>query len=363
MVLEQLLSPVPGGTGRYARELAAALAASAPSGSTVSGWVGAHGDFAAAKVPGVDGPHRLALGHRALAVAWERGIGPQPRHADVVHAPTLLVPPRRRTPLVVTIHDAVPWTHPETLTPRGVAFHRRMGARAAATADRIVVPTQATADRLAGVFDFGDRVRVVPLGVAAGLSIPPDAALRRKGFGLPERYLVTVATLEPRKGLDILLDGLAAGGVDVPLAVVGPKGWGGVDVESQARARGLSDRVLALGLLGDADLSAVVGGALALVAPSREEGFGLPVIEAMALGTPAVVSDAPALVEVAGGAAIVTPVGDPAALALALQALIADPGHGELLRDAGRRRAADFSWTRAAEAMWDVYGDAAAHRA
>ncbi|MDQ1710385.1 MAG: hypothetical protein QOG49_1770, partial [Frankiaceae bacterium] len=206
LVLEQLLSRVPGGTGRYARELAAALAASAPDGSTVTGWVGAHGDFAAARVAGVQGPQRLAIGHRALAVAWERGVGPAPRGADVVHAPTLLMPPRRRTPIVVTIHDAVPWTHPETLTARGVAFHRRMGARAAAYADRVIVPSQATAAALAAVVDFGDRVRVVPMGVSAAVTPPSDARVRRRELGLPDRYLVTVATLEPRKGLDVLLD-------------------------------------------------------------------------------------------------------------------------------------------------------------
>jgi glycosyltransferase involved in cell wall biosynthesis len=187
--------------------------------------------------------------------------------------------------------------------------------------------------------------------------VPPDAEERRRKLGLPERYLVTVATLEPRKGLDVLLDALAQG-PDLPLAVAGPPGWGDIDVASEARSRGLQDRVIALGQLRDEDLAAVVGGATALVQPSREEGFGLPVLEAMSLGTPAVISDAPALVEVAGGAAIVTPVGDPAALSLALQALIADPGHGELLRDAGLRRAADFSWIKAADAMWGIYSQA-----
>ena len=358
LVLEQLLSPVPGGTGRYTRELAAALAAMRPAGSKVIGWVGAHGNFAAARVTGVEGPHRLALGHRALAVAWERGVGPAPRHADVVHAPTLLVPPRRRTPLVVTIHDAVPWTHPETLTARGVAFHKRMGARAAATADRIVVPTRATADRLSEVLDLGDRVRVVPLGVSGSISEPADAQARRRRMRLPDRYFVTVATLEPRKGLDVLLDALAR--PDAPpisLVVAGPPGWGDVVVADEARKRGIADRVVGLGLLGDEDLSAAIGGAVALVQPSREEGFGLPVVEAMSLRTPVVISDARALLEVAGGAAVVTPVGDPAALSAALHGLYSDPAEAERLRDAGVRRASAFSWETAADTMWNVYSE------
>jgi glycosyltransferase involved in cell wall biosynthesis len=357
LVLEQLLSRVPGGTGRYARELGAALAATAAADATVTGWVGAHGDFAAARIAGVDGPHRLALGHRALAVAWERGVGPAPRGADVIHAPTVLMPPRRRTPIVVTIHDAVPWTHPETLTARGSAFHRRMGERAAAQADRVIVPSQATADALASVFEFGDRVRIVPLGVTAACGAPPDARARRRQLGLPDRYLVTVATLEPRKGLDVLLDALADV-PDLPLVVVGPVGWGGVDVPTAAASRGLGDRVLALGEVSDADLGAIMSGAAALVEPSREEGFGLPVLEAMALGTPTVISDTPALVELAAGAAVVTPIGDAAALAAALVATTSDAGRGADLSAAGRSRAAGFTWAATARSTWEVYAEA-----
>ena len=357
LVLEQLLSRVPGGAGRYSRELAGALAASMPAGTALTGWVGAHGDFAAARVPGVEGPHRLALGHRALAVAWERGLGPAPRATDVIHAPTLLMPPRRRTPVVVTIHDAVPWTHPETLTPRGVAFHLRMGARAAAQADRIIAPSHAAADSLSKVLDLGDRVRVVPLGMSSTVTLPPDARARRRTLGLPDRYLVTVATLEPRKGLDVLLDAL----VDVPeipLVIIGPDGWGGVDVASAAHKRGLTDRVIHLGQISDANLAVVVSGALALVQPSREEGFGLPVLEAMSLGTPTVISSAAALTELAGGAALVTPVGDAAALMVALSEITGDAGRREILAVAGRQRAGAFTWVTAAAQTWNVYREA-----
>src|SRR5664279_3738737 len=118
LVVEQCLAPVPGGTGRYAYEVAAALARSAPPGSTVTGWSAWHRHPGAAVVPGVRGPRRLPLGRRTLTAAWERGVGPAPRTVDLVHAPTLLFPPRRWRPLVVTMHDAVPWTHPETLRMR-----------------------------------------------------------------------------------------------------------------------------------------------------------------------------------------------------------------------------------------------------
>lgn len=354
-LVEQCLAPVPGGTARYARELAAALAAGAPEGFAVEGWTALHASPAAAVVPGVAGPHRLPLGRRALIAAWERGVGPVPR-ADLVHAPTLLVPPRRGTPLVATIHDAVPWTHPETLTQRGVAWHRRMGARVAASADLVIVPTRAVAAELASFLDLGDRVRVVGEG-ADSLAVPGDAAERRAALGVEGPYLFSLATLEPRKGLDVALSALAeAGAPDLPLVVVGQPGWGGVDLDTTADALGLHPgRVRALGRVSDADLAAVFAGALALVAPSRAEGFGLPVAEAMALGVPVVCSDAPALVEVTGGAALTVPVDDVVALAEALAAVVSDAALRARLVAAGRERAAGMTWAAAASATWAAY--------
>ena len=354
-LVEQCLAPVPGGTARYTRCLGAALAAAAPDGWSVEGWTALHASTAGAVLPGVAGPHRLPLGRRALIAAWERGVGPVP-HADLVHAPTLLAPPRRGRPLVVTIHDAVPWTHPETLTQRGVAWHRRMGARLAASADLVVVPTRAVADELAGFLDLGDRVRVVFEG-ADSLVVPADAAERRERLGLPEAYFATVATLEPRKGLDVALSALAeVAAPDVPLVVVGQPGWGGVDLDATAASLGLRDgRVRALGRTSDEDLAAVLGGALALVAPSRAEGFGLPVAEAMAAGVPVVCSEAPALVEVAGGAAYTVPVDDAVSLAEALGAVARDEGLRARLRAAGLARTAGMTWAATAAATWAVY--------
>ena len=361
VVVEQCLAPVPGGTGRYTRELAAALAGTAPAGATVTGWTAWHRRPGAATVPGVRGPRRLPLPRRALVAAWERGLGPAPADADVVHAPTPLAPPRRRVPLVVTIHDAVPWTHPETLTARGVAWHRRAAAYAARAADAVVVPTAAVAGELSGVLPGldPDRLHVVGEGATEALAAsPPDAAARLARLALPAGgFLLSLSTLEPRKGLDVLLAALADRAAPaLPLAVVGQAGWGGVDPRAEAARLGLPpDRVRVLGGLDDADLAAVLHAAVALVAPSRAEGFGLPVLEAMAAGVPAVTSDAPALVEVGGGATLVVPRDDPPALAAALRSVVEDAALRDRLRSAGPRRAAEFSWTRAAGALWTVY--------
>src|SRR6476620_2298189 len=210
VVTEQLLAPVPGGTGRYTAEICAALITEAPPGATVQCWTAWHRDVAAARVPGMPAPRRLPLARRPLALAWERGLPVRPRGGDLVHAPTLLAPPRGPRPLVVTVHDAVPWTHPETLTPRGVHWHRRMAERVVPTADALVVPTHAVATELAEFVTLPGRVVVSGAGVGKQLGEPPDADERRRRLGVPEGgYLLSVATLEPRKGLDVLLAALA----------------------------------------------------------------------------------------------------------------------------------------------------------
>jgi glycosyltransferase involved in cell wall biosynthesis len=356
--LEQALAPVPGGTGRYARELAAALAATAAPGDSVQGWSAWHRDLGPARSQGSAVPRRLPLPRRALIATWERGARwPVPQGVDVVHAPTLLAPTAVRVPLVVTIHDAVPWTHPETLTPRGVAWHRRMADRVAARADAVVVPTRAVADALAVHVDLR-RVVVVGEGVSSDLVLPADAGARASRLALPAGgFLLTLATLEPRKGLDVLIRALARRtGPALPLLVVGQPGWGGVDPDSLARDEGLdAGRVRVLGRLSDADLATVLHRATALVMPSRAEGFGLPVLEAMAAGTPVVCSADPALAEVGSDAVRIAPIGDDAALAAVLDEVLGDPGLRERMSERGRVRASDYSWEGAARSLWALY--------
>lgn len=365
VLLEQLLAPVPGGTGRYTRELAAALVGTAAPGDTVAGWCAWHLDTRPAGVPGVAGPRRLPLPRRALALAWERGVGPGPDEADVVLAPTVLAPPARR-PLVVAVHDAVPWTHPGTLTRRGAAFHRRMATRLAREAAAVLVPTQAVAEELSARLPLRPgQVHVVGEGVAASVAeLPPDAEARRRRLDLPAGdYLLSLATLEPRKGLDVALAALARLPPGAPpLLVVGQPGWGGVDPLRRAAELGLAPgRVKVLGRLADPDLAVVLSGARLLLAPSRAEGFGLPVLEALAHGVPVVASDAPALVEVAGGAAVHVPAGDPAALAAAVGQVLADPQLAARLAGAGRLRARAFSWEQAGRSVWEVCRTACGH--
>lgn len=354
MIAEQLLAPVPGGTGRYTAQLLRALAATAPPGWTVRGVVARHADVEAARIEGVAGPRVLPLPPRALVAAWETGAPLWPG-GDAVHAPTPLAPPRapRGRSLTVTVHDTVPWSHPETLTPRGVSWHRRMVARAARRADGLVVPTRAVAADLARRVAVRVPVRVAPHGVT---DLGPPAPVP----GLPDRYVLAVGTVEPRKGVDVLVESFAllarsapAEVADVPLLLVGQPGWGGIDPLRLAADHGLpAGRVRVLGRLSDAELATVLGRASVVAVPSRAEGFGLPVLEAMAAGAPVVHTDDPALVEVSAGAALVVPRGDARSLAGELRRVLTDAALAERLASEGHRRADEFTWNGAARAVW-----------
>ncbi len=359
VLLEQLLAPVPGGTGRYSRELTAALAATAPAGWTVGSAVARHADPTPAMIPGVEGPHVLPLPRRALVAAWDSGVPLWPG-GDTVHAPTPLAPPgpRRGRDLVVTVHDTVPWTHPDGLTRRGVGWHRRMIGRAARRAGALVVPTAAVADELPRHVPCQARVHVVGEGVTAAVAcLPEEAAEIVTRLGLPPRYVLAIGTLEPRKGIETLLAALAAPDApDLPVVLAGQPGWGRVDPAVLARQSGLDPgRVHVLGRISDPELAVVLHHAAVLAAPSLAEGFGLPVLEAMAAGVPVVHSDAPALVEVAGGAGVTVERNDPAALAVALRAVLSDAGTAQAMIAAGRHRAQRFTWERTARQIWSVH--------
>jgi glycosyltransferase involved in cell wall biosynthesis len=353
LMVEQLQSPIPGGTGRYAAELARALERTRLPEDELAGWVaGGPGSRLDLPIP----IRSLGVHSLLLSRLWERGLGPAPRNAEVVHATTLLVPPKRLAALVVTIHDVVPWTHPETLTPRGAGFHRRMGTRAAREADLIVTPTGAVADQVRRILDPQAEVIPVHPGFSSHLRVPDDATERRGRYVGGGGYLLFVGTTEPRKGLDTLLDALSEPTLrGQTLVVVGPQGWGGVDVGQAAEARGIGGRVTVTGRVDDADLAAMYAGAALVVMPSRAEGFGMPVLEAMNLGVPVITSDDPAMREVGGEATQIFPIGDPTLLGAAIVRVLSDSTLRKQMIVEGNKRALGFDWLDSARTMWNLY--------
>jgi glycosyltransferase involved in cell wall biosynthesis len=373
IIIDQILAPVPGGIGRYAEELTRALIETAPPGCFVEGVVSASTDAQYAllteKLPGLARLHKSALARRELSAAWQHGLTRLPGKG-MIHATSLFAPLGRHDRLnnkadqiAVTIHDVVPWTHPETLTAHGASWHRAMAKRAHRYADAVVVPTHAVADQLSSILDFGDRVRVIGSAVSPRLAVPHDADERASRLALPERYILAVGTLEPRKAIQPLIRSLGSDeSSNLPLLIVGPAGWGDIDVASIAAEAGLAeDRVRPLGHLSDEDLSVALDRATVFVMPSLAEGFGIPIIEAFHFGTPVVHSDDAALVEVAGDAGVVVEredsAGYPHRLAAAIATVTGDDALAARLGQAGRDRASMFSWTNSAEKVWQLHAD------
>jgi glycosyltransferase involved in cell wall biosynthesis len=373
VIVDPIISPVPGGIGRYTEELTRELIRVAPPGCDVAGIVSASSDAEYETLmtlrPGVARLDKSRLPRRELGLAWEFGFA-RINGRGMVHSTSLLAPLGRHDRLhhesdqvVVTIHDVVPWTNPETLSPRRVSWHKAMTKRAQRFADAIVVPSHSVAGQLGEIMDFGDRIRVIGGAVSSKLEVPVDADDRAARLGLPGRYILSVGTLEPRKGLAALIQSLAEpGSVDLPLLIAGPDGWGGVDVAAIAAEAGLPEgRVRTLGFLADADLAVVLDRAAVFVFPSIAEGFGLPVIEAFHFGTPVVHSDEPAVLEIAAGAGI--PVerddaeGYPARLAEAIARVVNDRALAERLHVTGLDRSRAFSWRDSAEKVWQLHAD------
>jgi glycosyltransferase involved in cell wall biosynthesis len=370
VIIDQMIAPTPGGIGRYAEELTRELIATAPSGCDVVGVVSAspENDYAEIhnRLPGLADLYKSALARRELSAAWQHGFTRLPGQG-MLHSTSLLAPLTRHDRLnrgdqiAVTLHDTVPWTHPETLTPRGVSWHKAMAKRAERYADAIVVPTHAVADQLAEIIDFGDRVRVIGGATSPRLVPPSDGDARAAELALPERYVMAVGTLEPRKGLGRLIRAMASV-PELPLLVAGPDGWGGVDVAELAREAGIaSERVRFLGYLDDADLALALQRASVFVYPSLAEGFGLPVLEAMSMGTPVIHSDVPALVEVAADASVIVPLDDEPTfverLAAEITRVASDPLLAKQLGVTGQDRARAYSWRASAEKVWQLHAD------
>jgi glycosyltransferase involved in cell wall biosynthesis len=373
VIVDRIVGPTPGGIGRYTEELTRELIRTAPFGCEVSGIVSAspESDYETLEMllPGLAGLYKSALERKELQLAWQHGFTRLPGKG-MVHAPSLLAPLSRHDRLnnegdqtVVTVHDVIPWTHPDTLSPRRVAWYKAMAKRAHKYADAVVVPTHTVASQLGEILDFGDRIRVIGGAVSSKLTVPIDPDVRAERLELPERYILSVGTLEPRKGVAALIRAMAEPELaGLPLLIAGPEGSGNLDVDAVAAEAGLDEgRVRSLGYLADADLAVALDRASVFVFPSLAEGFGLPVIEAFHFGTPVVHSDDPAVVEVAAGAGVTVKRDDAEGysqrLAEAIRSVLDDPRLAERMRFSGLDRAKNFSWRDSAEKVWQLHAD------
>lgn len=360
VTLEQCWHAVPGGTATSAIATTAAL--ERRDDVTLVGVSARHSAPPNEPwVPPID-TRPLGLPRLALYEAWhvlrrpsvEAATGP----IDAIWATGGAVPPRT-VPLVVTVHDLAFLHRPEHFTAKGRRFFRQALTLTRRDADLVVCPSQATADDCAAHGIDAARLRVVPWGVDQRRAPTAEVDAVRARHGLDRPYLLSVGTAEPRKNLAAVF---AAFGrlarTDLDLVVVGPQGWGeGMPEVASDAAR---DRVRLLGFVPAEDLAGLYAGAAAFCYPSLFEGFGLPVLEAMAQGAPVITSAGTSMAEITGDAALLVDPTDHRAVADALATLLDDPGYADRLGAAARSRAEAFTWDHTAEGVAAVLHEAAA---
>jgi glycosyltransferase involved in cell wall biosynthesis len=356
LTVEQSWASVPGGTAVATIGLAQALARR--SDLDVIGVAARHARPAPREWELPVPVRHLGLPTRTLFEAWhklrwpavERATGP----VDVVHG-TIIAVPASHAPLLLTIHDLAFLSHPEHFTSRGVRFFERALQLALREARMVTCPSEATIRACVAAGFEVDRLRLVPWGVRAQAVSAAVMARCRSRYGLERPFILFCGTVEPRKNLHRVLRAFRdLDHRELDLLIAGPKGWrediGEALTELEGRARWL-------GSVPAQDLMALYADAALVVYPSLEEGFGFPVLEAMAQGAPVVTSSGTATEEVAGDAALLVDPLDTKAIADAMGRLLNDHDLARRLGEAGRARAATYTWERSGELMAGIYAE------
>jgi glycosyltransferase involved in cell wall biosynthesis len=354
------------GVGRYTRSLVHALASVDRQNDYTLLWARAAGDDghelprldSARSFPANFRARRLPLNNRLLTAGWQRLRLPVPIETfsgplDLLHAPDFVAPPARRARRIITVHDLTFLAVPEYAHPDLRAYLDAAVPRNVRSADHIFADSQATKDDLQRLLDVPEeRISVVYVAAEARFRpySDPERATARAALatlGVPEGpYLLMVGTIEPRKNHIGALRAFAdvrRRGAPHRLVIAGKRGWLDEPIFAEYRALGLGDSVVFLDYTPDRHLPDLYACADLLLAPSFYEGFGIPVLEAMGAGLPAIISDRPSLPEIAGGAARIVPPDEPQALADAIWSLLHNDVERDVLRTRGLARARDFA--------------------
>lgn len=284
---------------------------------------------------------------------------------DLLHSPHYTQPRSLSCRSVVTFHDMTFILHPELHTRSKRVFFPRAMRRSSRLADMLIADSESTRTdmvRLLGTDPH--KVITIPLGVDPEfrpLSDPELLTKIQKMYSLPEEFILFVGTVEPRKNVPLLIQSykqLVDNGLHFPLVIAGKLGWMYEEVFAQVEANKLGEKIRLIGYVEQIDLPALYNLAQVFVYPTLYEGFGLPVLEALACGVPVVTSNISSLPEIIGDAGLLVTPNDPQALAQAIRKILADRELNLKLRQAGPQRAAQFSWQRTAQLTLRVYQQA-----
>ena len=352
------------GIGIYTRRLVSELGmlADHPDLVATAFTLRGRGALASAVPPGVAVRSR-PVPARLLRSAWARVELPPVEwlcgRVDVFHGTNFVLPPSRRAGGVVSVHDLSYLRYPLTVHANSLRY-RELVPRSIDRAAAVCVLTAAMGDEIAAEYGIEPgKIHVTAPGVdESWYTATPLTAAQRTRLGLPDRYVLAVGTLEPRKNLRHLVAAYAqlrrAEPSTPPLVLAGPAGWG-----PQLAVDGVPKGSLLLtGYLPDDQLRGVVAGAACLAYPTLYEGFGLPPVEALACGVPVIASDLPVTREVLGDAAVLVAPDDVDALSQALRVQLAAPWHAEVVQ-ARQDRARLWTWRGCAEATMAAYQVAA----
>lgn len=318
-------------------------------------------------------PTRWPVRFRPIRILWEQLALPpllRASRCDLLHAPGYVAPLMAPVPVVLTVYDLIAFTHGDCCTRSNRLHYRLLVPPSVRKASAIIVPSRSVRDDLTRLMPAATgKIRVIPLGVREEFRPHPDAAvcdrLRRK-HSLTGPFILFVGRTEPKKNIVRLIEsyGLLKYRTRLPhrLVIAGTPSWDESRVSAAVRKAGLTDAVVRTGFIAADELPALYAMADLFVFPSLCEGFGLPPLEAMACGTPALVSDRGALPEVAGVAATVTDPLAPDRMAGDMEALLTDQALRSERIAAGLRHARTFSWTRTAALTEAVYAETFAGR-
>jgi glycosyltransferase involved in cell wall biosynthesis len=363
-----------GGIGRYTRNLIRALADLDAENRyalfVAGGW--GEGD-GLGPWPGNFRVRSVPLSDRWVSILWQRLRLPLPVQAftgalDLFHSPDFVLPPTGHTATILTVHDLSFLRVPRFFVPGFREYLQGAVSRAVTRANFILADSESTRFDLIELMQVDpERVAVLYPGVEARFRPVRDAVILhqvRLRYRLPDRFVLGLSTLQPRKNFEGLIEAFGhlltnAQGEpatsNLHLVIVGGKGWMYEEMLAKVERMGLNERVHFAGFADDADLPALYSLAAAFAFPSWYEGFGLPVLEAMACGTPVVAADNSSLPEVIGEAGLMVDAGDTNALADALSRLLTDSSLRELLIEAGHAQARKFTWQRASRQLLEIY--------